>query len=367
MQSVHRQAWANPSSLHGLGLQAAEQLERCRCQVAELLGADAEEVVFSSGGSESIHLALLGAAAPLPPGRILISAVEHPATLAAVAQLQQRGWHVHTLPVDRSGCLDLNDLDALLKPPTRLLSLIWGQSEVGTLQAVEAIGQRCRQAGVLLHLDAVQVLGHQLLRFQKLPVDLLSFTAHKLQGPRGVGGLLVRQGLNLAPLIGGGGQERGRRGGTEPVALVAGLTTALAEAHARLQATGGIDPLHRLRDQLLAELMQLDQVELSGPDPRQGEARLPHHVSLLVRDRRGVPLAGRQLVKALWREGVAASSGSACSSSGASAASPVLLAMGYDPATAGSGLRFSLGPWLCAEDLQRVPDALQRARSSLKA
>ncbi len=362
MQAVYRRAWGNPSSLHGYGLAAAEQLERDRQELAAMLGADAEELLFSSGGSESIHLAIHGVCSRWPPGRVLLSAVEHPATLAAAALLHQRGWEVELVPVDGSGLLDIDRLEALLEPPTRLLSLIWGQSEVGSLQNIEAIGARCRSAGVLLHLDAVQVVGHQPVDFRSLPVDLLSFTAHKLQGPRGIGGLLVRAGLELDALIGGGGQERGRRGGTEAVALVAGMAAALKLATARLLANNGSDPLAPLRDNLLTRLLELPGLRLSGPDPRAGEPRLPHHLSLLVNDRSGQPLSGRQLVRALWREGVAASSGSACSSGGAS---PVLEAMGFGPAEAASGLRFSLGPWLQSQDLDGVPAALERARQRL--
>lgn len=373
MQAVYRRAWGNPSSLHGFGLAAAEQLERSRQELAAMLGADAEELLFSSGGSESIHLAILGICSRCPPGRLLLSAVEHPATLAAAALLQQRGWQIELVPVDGAGLLHIDRLEALLEPPTRLMSLIWGQSEVGSLQNIEAIGARCRSAGVLLHLDAVQVVGHQPVDFRSLPVDLLSFTAHKLQGPRGIGGLLVRSGLELDALIGGGGQERGRRGGTEAVALVAGMAAALGLATARLTANNGSDPLAALRDGLLTRLLELPGVRLSGPDPRSGEPRLPHHLSLLVEDRSGQPLSGRQLVRALWREGVAASSGSACSNIGAAAGgaaagaapSPVLEAMGYSSAEAASGLRFSLGPWLQQQDLDGVPAALQRARLRL--
>lgn len=366
MDAVYRQAWGNPSSLHGFGLDAAEQLERCRLSLAEHLGADSEELLFSSGGTESIHLALLGAAAALPPGRLLLSAVEHPATTAAARQLQRQGWQVHTVPVDQAGRIERSALMPLLEPPTRLLSLIWGQSEVGTLQDVQAIGRLCRDAGVLLHLDAVQVVGHHPVQFRNLPVDLLSFTAHKLQGPRGVGGLLVRHGLKLAPLIGGGGQERGRRGGTEPVALVAGMAVAIELAEQRLMDGGGVDPLSVMRDALLMALSQVKGVQLSGPDPRRGEARLAHHLSLLVCDQHGRPLPGRQMVQALWQQGIAVSSGSACSSSAPSSASPVLQALGYSSDVAASGLRFSLGPWLRSDDLERVPTAFERARLSLQ-
>ena len=366
MGAVDRDAWANPSSLHGFGLCAAEALERSRLQLAALLGCEDEELLFTSGGSESIHLALLGVAAAMPPGRLLISAVEHPATRAAAERLQRSGWDLQLLPVNHLGQVDVPALEALLVPPTRLVSLIWGQSEVGTLQDVEILGRLCRAAGVLLHVDAVQVVGHQPVQFQALPVDLISLTAHKLQGPRGIGALLVRRGLPLHPLIGGGGQERGRRGGTEPVALAAGMARAVELAQDRLVAHGGSDPLADQRDQLLESLLALDGVELTGPDPRADQPRLPHHISLLVSDRSGRPLQGRALVHALWREGIAASSGSACSAAGA-AASAVLLAIGVPAERAGSGLRLSLGPWLDPIDLQAVAPALERAIAHLSA
>ncbi len=366
MAAVQAEAWGNPSSLHGYGLEAAEALERARWRASMTLGCEPAELVFTSGGSEAIHLALLGAASALEPGRLLISAVEHPATEAAACRLEQRGWQLQRLPVDGHGLLDLQALEEALAPPTRLVSLIWGQSEVGSLQPLAAIGRQCRAAGVLLHVDAVQVVGHQPLTFAELPVDMLSLAGHKLQGPRGIGALLVRKGLTLQPQIGGGGQEGGRRSGTEPVALAVGLASALDLAHQRLAQHGGCDPLAPLRDQLLQALLSLPGLQLTGPDPRlTPSARLPHHLSLLVEGPQG-PLAGRQLVRALWREGVAVSSGSACSSSG-SAASPVLLAMGFSPEQSASGLRLSLGPWLEHAELALVPAALERARQALAA
>lgn len=374
MARVQAAAWANPASLHGYGLVAAEQLERDRLRISSSLGCQPTELVFTSGGTEAIHTALLGVAACLPPGRLLISAVEHPASEAAARQLEQRGWQLERLPVDRQGLLDLQSLDRLLAPPTRLVSLIWGQSEVGTIQPIAEIGARCRRAGVLLHVDAVQVVGQLPLAFETLPVDLLSCAAHKLQGPRGIGALLVRQGVPFAPLLGGGGQEGGRRGGTEAVALVAGFAQALALAEGRRQAGADPLPVEELRNALLHALLALPQVRLSGPDPRDSTAaaRLPHHISLLVADSAGRPISGRRLVRALWQQGVAASSGSACSSGRAAgkaegSPSPILLAMGYSEAEAASGVRLSLGPWLSCTDLEGVPAALERARQQLLA
>ena len=363
MQGCQRHAWANPSSLHGFGLQAAEQLERQRQRLAELLGCQSARLVFTSGGTEAIHLALLGMANQLPPdSRLLISSVEHPATLAAAEQLKRAGWQVQQLPVDHQGLVDLDQLQRLLVPPTRLVSLIWGQNEVGTLQPMERIGALCRQAGIPLHVDAVQVVGHRPIAFDNLPVDLMSLAAHKLQGPRGIGALLIRQGMELRPLLGGGGQEGGLRAGTEPVDLVTGLVAALDLSQQRLEAHAGHDPIAPLRDALLLRLLALPGLTLTGTDPQMvgAETRLPHHISLLARSPQGMPLAGRQLVQELWGEGWAISSGSACSS-GRQQPSPVLMAMGYGADEAQAGVRISLGAWHGEALLEHLPAALQRA------
>ena len=352
MEAAAPRAWANPSSLHGWGLEAAELLERSRQSLALGLGADPRQLILCSGGSEAIHLALLGSAALMEPGRVLLSAVEHPATESAARLLSRGGWQVERLPVDRQGRLDPETLARRLDPPTRLVSLIWGQNEVGTLQPIEAIGHRCRAAGVLLHVDAVQVLGHRPIDLANLPVDLLSGAAHKLQGPRGIGLLALAEGVRLAPLIGGGGQEGGRRGGTEAVLLAHGFATALDLARTRLARHGGLDPLLSLRDGLWRQLQGLEGIRLSGADPDDPDARLPHHLSVLISDHSGQPLSGRALVRGLARRGWAVSSGSACSQGGSGERpSAVLMAMGFGEREATSGLRFSLGPWLREADL----------------
>ena len=368
MAAATAEAWANPSSLHGAGLRAAERLERSRWSLAEGLGCAADELVLCSGGSEAIHAALLGWAADRDPGRLVLSAVEHPATFAAAERLGRMGWQVARVPVDRCGRLDLACLEELLRPPTRLMSLIWGQNEVGTVQPLEAVGELCRAAGVVLHLDAVQVVGHRPVRFDALPADLLSCAAHKLQGPRGIGALVVRRGSRLVPLI-GGAQEDGRRGGTEPVVLAAGFAAALELALERLRAHAGSDPMAFLRDSLWRELRRRPWVHLTGSDPTEPDGRLPHHLSFVVSDPQGRALPGRALVRALDREGFAVSSGSACSSAAAAAAtaSPVLLAMGYEARSAAGGLRVSLGPWVDHDRLAAFPAALERARNRVIA
>ena len=362
MVAAYQGAWANPSSLHGFGFAAADSLERSRQAIATALGFPASWLTFCSGGTEASHGALLGAASPLPKGRVVISAVEHPAVQAAARQLEAQGWELAIWPVDGVGRVDLAWLDRLLAPPTRLVSVLWGQSEVGTLQPIETIGAACRRAGVLFHSDAVQVLGHQPLAIETLPVDLLTFTAHKIQGPRGIGALVARPDLALGAIIGGGGQEAGRRGGTEAVALAAGFAAAIQLAQVRLQDSGGHDPLEPERDRLLAALESLDGVTVSGCRQR----RLPHHLSLVVTSPSGKPLPGRQVVGGLWQRGLAVSSGTACAS-GRASGSPVLRAMGYAPELAGSGLRLSLGPWLTPDQLQYLPDRVKAALLAVQA
>ena len=362
MDRIQKDAWANPSSLHGPGLIAAEALGRCRAQIAAALNAEPDQLVFTSGATESVHLALWGVMDQQPVGRLVISAVEHPAVEAAAQVLVQRGWVLERWPVDATGVLMLDQLDRLLAPPTRMVSLIWAQSEVGTLQPLLRIAAACRERGVLIHTDATQLLPQGLIDWSSLPVDLLSFSSHKLQGPRGVGLLLHRQGLIQQPMQGGGGQEGGLRAGTEPVALIAGLAEAL-------QTLPHFDPFHQstppgATPQLLGWRDRLqEQIEaIDGVTVLHGETtpRLPNHLACLITTAGGSPLSGRRLVRELARRNVACSSGSACRS-GTVQDSAVLSAMGVETALRQSLVRFSLGPWIDLAVLDQVPERLQLA------
>ena len=359
---VQADTWANPSSLHGPGLRAAECLERSRQSIAIALGADRDQLTFTSGATESVHLALLGTALKRQPGRLVISAVEHPAVMAAAQRLKQHGWQLLVWPVDGDGLIRLDLLETMLAPPTQLVSMIWGQSEVGGLQPVLRVAEACRQRGITFHTDATQVIPQGLISWRDHPIDLLSLSAHKLRGPRGVGLLLHRSDSVPDPLQGGGGQEAGIRSGTEPVALIAGMAEAmrgLPRFDTGRQTVPPGDPLVRSqRDRLLESLLSLDGVHLLGPAL---QSRLPHHISLLIGDRQDRPLSARAVVRALAREGIACSSGSACHS-GRTEDSPILAAMGLAPAWRRSGLRLTLGDWLSDEDLAVVPERLESAR-----
>lgn len=372
MAAVQRSAWGNASSLHPQGLRAAEQLERSRLELAQAVGADVEEVIVTSGATESIHLALLGVARCQPPGRLVISAVEHPAVEAAASRMVERGWQIARWPVDGEGTLRLDQLEVLLAPPTRLVSLIWGQSEVGTLQPVQRVGEACRARGIPLHVDATQVVSQGRPAWSLLPVDLLSASAHKCGGPKGVGLLLRRRALGErhGPIQAGGGQEGGLRGGTQPVALMAGMARAISLLDPWLdpqdpEADPGpsrMGAVQQRRDRLLQQLLDLAPLQRLGA-PVQ---RLPHHIALLAADPQGRPLPGRAVVRALAAEGVAISSGSACAS-GRDGGSPVLAAMGIAPDWCRSGLRLSLGPWLSATDLDAVAAQVQGALERVAA
>ena len=366
MQQVHQQAWANPSSLHGSGLVAAEALERARWRLSECFAVQPDQLIVTSGATESVHLALLGASARRASGRVVISAVEHPAVTAAARQLEHRGWQLDLWPVDRNGVIDLNHLDRLLSPPTTLVSLIAAQSEVGSLQPIRAVAQACRERGILFHTDATQLASQGCFDFSRLGADLLSLSAHKCQGPRGVGLLIREPSVELVPLQGGGGQEGGLRSGTEPVALVAGMAEAMAalpqyDPHAQLLPPGSTPEMRRQRDDLLRALLDCPGLKAIGADC---DHRLPHHISLLVGTSKGQPLAGRTVVRRLAEHGVGCSSGSACSS-GQSSDSPVLSAMDVDPDWRQSGLRLSLGPWLDPSQLLAIPDRIDAVIQSL--
>ena len=362
IETVQRTTWGNPSSLHNTGLASAESLERSRQSIAQLLGSSPTDLICTSGATESVHLALLGCLSAFAPGRLVISCVEHPAVSAAAAELQRRGWQLEHWPVDHQGLIRLDQLDHLLAPPTQMVSVIWGQSEIGALQPVLTIGQACRDRGILFHTDATQVLPHGRINWQQLPIDLLSLSGHKLQGPRGIGLLLKKDHVRLTPLQGGGGQEQGLRSGTEPVALLAGLAVALQplpafEPSSQSHPPGAVPRLRKQRDQLLSELLALPGVELCGP---REDHRLPNHIALLLSSKRGHPISGRHMVRELARRGVAVSSGSACSS-GQSTDSAVLTALGIEPHRRQSGLRLSLGAWIDDDQLALVPERFAEA------
>ena len=355
--------WANPSSVHPAGIAAAELLERSRQRLLNCLGWPDGQVVFTSGGTEADNLAVLGVGRSLSPGRLLISPFEHPAVSAATSQLQLEGWQVEILPLAAHGQVDLLVLEKLLEPPTQMVSIAWASSELGTLQPMNEIAELCAAAGVVLHSDAVQVIGQLPLgRLVPIAPDLLSISAHKFQGPRGVGALVLKREIPLRPQLVGGGQESGLRSGTQSPWLAAALVDALERRESQ-QPELALE-LQILRDGLLNRLVSRSGTTLSGSIDL--DQRLPHHISLLMSNDNGDPVSGRTIVRLLAEHGVAISAGSACSS-GQDLPSPSLLACGFSSRQARSGIRISLGPWLTSEQLNGLPGLLESVVSTTAA
>jgi cysteine desulfurase len=353
LQQSLTQGWGNPSSLHEWGKRAAFAVEQARWQVAQLINAPSpDSVVFTSGGTESNNLALLGVARTFDrPQHLIISSVEHPAIAQTAAILAAQGWQVTQLPVNAYGRVNPNDLQAALQPNTALVSVIYGQSEVGTLQPIQKLGAMAQSAGALFHTDAVQVAGRIPLDVGAFPVDLMSLSGHKIYGPQGIGALYVKPGTAIAPILGGGGQEQGLRSGTPAVALI----TAFGVAADCALSEVGTEPerLRRLRDRLLSQLQDLSALKLTG-DPIH---RLPHHASFCLMTAQ--PVSGREVVKQMNAAGIGISAGSACHS-GKLQPSPILTAMGYEPLLAQSGLRITLGRETTTEDIDWVAVALRQ-------
>ncbi len=337
MQQALAEQWGNPSSLHAWGQRAAVGVERARVQVARLINAPPESIVFTAGGTEADNLAIMGVARQYTtPQHLIISSVEHSAIAEPVRWLEQWGWQVTRLPVDRQGRVHPLDLKAALRANTVLVSIIYGQSEVGTVQPIATLGAIARDHGARFHTDAVQVTGRLPLDMQQLPVDLLSISSHKLYGPQGAGALYIRSGVELMPLISGGGQEAGLRSGTQAVATIAGFGVA-AELAAQEIPTE-TPRLVALRDRLFRQLEDVPGLRPTGDRWN----RLPHHVSFCLQDADGDSLNGKALVRQMNLAGIGISAGAACRS-GKVTPSPVLQAMGYSDRVAKSGIRLTLG------------------------
>jgi cysteine desulfurase len=337
MTDVMRSQWGNPSSLHWWGERSTMAIERSRLQVASLINADPEGIIFTSGGTESDNMVLMGIARQYrTPQHMIISSVEHSAIRLPAQYLEQHGWEITRLPVDRQGRVDPKELERSLRPNTVLVSIITAQNEVGTIQPIEKLGQICRNADVLFHTDAVQAIGKMLIDVQVLPIDLLSLSAHKFYGTQGIGALyinpLTTKMRSLIPLIQGGGQERGHRSGTQAVAAIAslGLAAELAERELVTESTR----LTKLRDRLYDLLADISDLIPTGA---MGNERLPQHLSFYHRY-----IDGRRLVREMNFAGIGISSGSACSS-GTIEPSSILLEMGYSPTEARNSIRLTLG------------------------
>jgi len=344
--------YGNASSIYALGRRAHQALEEARQTVADILHCTPREIIFTSCGTESDNLALRGVAFErrhrAKKNHIIISPIEHHAISHTVEQLVKYfGFEATYLPVDRYGFVDPADVEAAIRPDTALISVMYANNEVGTIEPIAEIGTIARSHGIPFHSDAVQAGGALNLDVNELNVDLMSLSAHKFYGPKGVGVLYARRGVPLLPMQTGGGHERNRRAGTENVAYIVGLATALRLAYEELEETNA--RLTRLRDRLIAGILErIPDSQLSG-HPTQ---RLPNNASLLFRY-----IEGESILLNLDLLGVAASSGSACTS-GSLEPSHVLLAMGYPHEVAHGSLRLTLGKENTEADVDYVLEIL---------
>ncbi|MCS5714279.1 cysteine desulfurase [Herbiconiux sp. CPCC 205716] len=348
--------FGNPSSHHALGDAAARALRAARATVAEWFGCRAADVVFTSGGTEGANLAVKGLALGSPRGRhVVLSAIEHPAVVESVDHLRRlHGFEVTVVPVDSAGLVDPAAFAAALRDDTTLATVMLANNEIGTVQPVTELAAIAHARGALFHTDAVQAAGWLDLRLDRLGADAVSISGHKLGAPKGIGAVAVRGRLPLEPVLHGGGQERGRRSGTENVAFAVGLARAVELAEpGRVAAAARATAL---RDEFVGEVLRrVDGAVLTGhPD-----ARLPSIASFCFPG-----TAGEAVLLGLEERGVTVSSGSACAA-GSDEPSPVLLAIGLDPAVARTAVRFAFGHDVTAADLGTAVQALEATLASL--
>ena len=326
--------YGNPSSLYSLGQEAKEALEKARAKIAAVIGAKPEEIYFTSGGSEADNQALRSAAVLGKRNgkmRIVSTAFEHHAILHTLKALEAEGFTVTLLPVHEDGLVRPEEMEAALGEDVCLVSVMFANNEIGTIQPIEALGEICRAKNVLFHVDAVQAVGHLPIDVKKMHIDMLSASAHKFHGPKGIGFLYARKGVRLTNLIEGGAQERGKRAGTENLPAVAGMAAALCEAAGKMEENAA--HMRRARDRLIAGLREIPHCALNG----DSEKRLPGNVNFCFEG-----IEGESLLLLLDDRGICASSGSACTS-GSLDPSHVLLAIGRVHDVAHGSLRLTLG------------------------
>ena len=352
------EVFGNPSSIYACAQQAKAAMEEARAGIASFIGARDEEVIFTSGGTEADNTAIKGVAYARENkgNHIITSSIEHHAVLETCEFLEKRGFRITRLPVDEYGMVSPADVRKAITDKTILISIMHANNEIGTIQPITEIGKIARESGIYFHTDAVQTVGHLPIDVDKMGVDLLSMSAHKLYGPKGTGALYIRRGTRLVPFMHGGGQERGRRASTENVAGIAGFGKAIELA--RQEIGEEAERITHLRDRLIKGIPErIEHTRLNGHPVN----RLPNNINISVEF-----VEGESMCLSLDLEGICASTGSACSS-GSLEASHVLLALGLPPAQAHGSLRFTLGRWTNEGDIDYVLEVLPRIVSRLRA
>jgi cysteine desulfurase len=352
------EAFGNPSSIYSYGQEARGAVEEARTKVAELIGAQNDEIVFTSGGTEADNLAVKGVAyaSERKGNHIITTSIEHHAVLEVCKFLEKRGFHITYLPVDKYGLANPDDVKKAITDKTILISVMHASNEVGTIEPVAEVGRIAKGAGIYFHSDAVQTVGHIPVNVDELKVDLLSISGHKFYGPKGVGALYVRKGTKLVPLMQGGEQEKRRRASTENVPAIVGLGKAVELAAQEMSKEA--ERLAYLRDKLIEGLVKkIDHIGLNG----HPTTRLPNNVNVSVDF-----VEGESMLLNLDLEGICASTGSACSSASLEP-SHVLLALGLSPEQAHGSLRFTLGRENSEADIERVLEVLPGIVTKLRA
>ena len=368
LKDIQFECWGNPSSIHKVGVIAREILERSRLSIANKLKASSDELFFTSGATESNYLALKAVSNNLDKGRIVISSVEHPSINLIANQLRNEGWDIKYWPVDSYGIIDLDLLEEVLSPPTKLVSIIWGQSEIGSIQPINLIGMECKKRNILFHTDATQVLPCGLIDWSNLNVDMLSASAHKLQGPKGIGLLMLRKGIQdlLMKNPSYGFKNGSIRSGTESVPLIAGFSTAIDLLNEYIEVKDNqtlfpVNNVSKMTSRLKKNLIKNKHLTFIGPDIE----RLPNNLSFLCHTESMIPIKGREIVRLLSKHGVYVSSGSACSSS-SQGPNPILVAINVDKTFQESGLRITIGPWISNDDITSVSNIIFESLQTLE-
>ena len=350
--------YGNPSSLYRFGNHAKRAIEQARKEVADVLGAEPFEILFTGGGSEADNWVkeIMRSLKARGKNHFITSAVEHHALLHSAQRLQKEGFEVTFIPVDREGQIDPEQVRAAIRPETGLVSIMFANNEIGTIYPIQEIGAICRQAGVLFHTDAVQAAGHLPINVKEMNIDLLSLSAHKFHGPKGVGAFYCRRGIPLPSLIDGGAQERGKRAGTENVAGIVGLGAALRLANEEMSETSA--RVSAMCDRLIDGILQtVPMCRLNGPRHN----RLPGNCNISF-----LGIEGESLLLRLDLAGIAASSGSACASSSLDP-SHVLLAIGLPHEVAHGSVRLSLSDYNTEEDVDYILEKLPEIVSTLRS
>lgn len=352
------EGYGNASSIYSKGREAGWALKGAREQIASILGAQPNEIYFTSGGSESDNWAIKGAAATMAKRgkkHIITSAFEHHAVLHSCAALEKQGFEVTYVPVHENGIVRVEDIEAAIRPDTGLVTIMYANNEIGTVQPIKEIGALCRKHKIWFHTDAVQAFGHVPINVEEQNIDMLSVSGHKIHAQKGVGLLYVKKGVVLPNLIDGGAQERGKRAGTENIAGIVGLAKAMEIASQNIEERG--ERTRVLRDKLIDNILKIDRTRLNG----DREQRLPGNVNISIEG-----IEGESLLLSLDMYGICASSGSACTS-GSLDPSHVLLAIGLCHEVAHGSLRISLSDENTMEDVDRIlevlPGIVERLRS----